>query len=283
MNGLRLLVCDLDGTLLDADGTVSPRTEAALDAVREAGVEVAIATGRIPKGIEALVHRLGIDGPQITMHGGLVVDLDTHETVFSEVLRPPQVDELLAVGREVDLPTLLCYPDGFRTNQLRPEVAALFVPYDEPLPVIAADLGELRASHPHKVAIWTGREGYEAALSVVRDRLDDRYAITSGDNQSVEILPRGVDKAGATGELARWLGLTIDQVAAIGDGTNDIELLGTVGHSVAMRHARPEVRAAAAQVIPDDLPDEPASAIGLLFPELVLDAWAPERAGERPA
>ena len=282
MNGLRLLVCDLDGTLLDPDGTVSGRTELALDALRSAGVEVAIATGRIPRGIVALAHRLGIDGPQITMHGGLVVDLDTHQTVFSEALAPSQVDELVAVGSELGLPTLLCYPDGFRTNQLRPEVAALFVPYDEPLPVVAADLGELRASHPHKVAIWTGRDGYDAALAVVRERLGGRYAITSGDDKSIEILPPGVDKGRATGALARWLGLTTDQVAAIGDGTNDIELLGGVGQSVAMRHARPEVRAAATQVIPDDLTDEPSSAIGLLFPDLVFDGAGPSRA-ERPA
>lgn len=267
-----LLVCDLDGTLLDADGTVSGRTEAAIDALRGAGVEIAIATGRVPKGIEALVHRLAIVGPQITMHGGLVIDLDTGERIFSEVLGPSQVDELVAVGAELDLPTLLCYPDGFRTNQLRPEVVDLFVPYDEPLPVVAGDLRDLRGSAPHKIAIWTGPDGYEAALTLVRERLGDRFAITSGDNRSIEILPRGVDKGRATRALARSRGLSMEDVAAIGDGTNDIELLRAAGSSVAMRHARPEVRASARQVIPGDLPDEPASAIGLLYPGLVLAA-----------
>ena len=273
-----LLVCDLDGTLLDADGTVSARTEAAIDALRAAGVEIAIATGRVPKGIEALVHRLAIVGPQITMHGGLVIDLDTGERIFSEVLDPLQVDELVAVGMELDLPTLLCYPDGVRTNQLRPEVVDLFGPYDEPLPVVAGDLRELRASRPHKVAIWTGPDGYEPALALVRKRLGERFAITSGDHQSIEILPRGVDKGRATRELARSRGLTMDGVAAIGDGTNDIELLQAAGHSVAMRHARPEVQASAGQVIHADLRDEPASAIGLLYPGIV-PAASPAAAG----
>lgn len=267
---LRLLICDLDGTLLDADGTISPRTDAALAAVRAAGVELALATGRVPRGIEAVARRLGIDGPQITMHGGLVVDLESGEPVFSVVLTPPEVDQLISLGDELDLPTLLCFPDGFRTSDLRQEVIDLFVPYDEPLPLVVADLAVLRASRPHKVAIWTGADRYEEALALARTRLDGRFAITSGDNRSLELLPRGVDKGRAARALAESMGIAMDEVAGIGDGTNDIELLAAVGRSVAMRHARPEVRAAASMVIPDGLPDDAASAIGLLYPELEL-------------
>ena len=264
-----LLICDVDGTLIGHDGEVSDRTEAALDTVRAAGVEVAIATGRVPRGIEALVRHLGVTGPQITMHGGLVIDLESQETVYSAVLEPEQVDELLAVAAELDLPALLCYPHGFRANRLPPEVVDMFVPYDEPLPILVADLGELRDSRPHKVAVWTGHDRYEEALTHARSRLGDRYAITSGDNRSLELLPPGVDKGRAAAELARWAGLPLERTVAIGDGTNDIELLAGVGRSIAMRHARPEVRAAASAVIPDELPDDAASAIALLFPDLL--------------
>ena len=141
----------------------------------------------------------------------------------------------------------------------------LFVPFNEPLPEVVEDLASLRASQPHKIAIWTGTEHYLRALGAAGKRLGDRYAITSGDNRSIELLPRGVDKGRAAGELARWLGYSLDDVGAIGDGTNDIELLAAAHRSVAMRHARPEVRAAADLVVPDGMPDDAASAIGLLF------------------
>jgi hydroxymethylpyrimidine pyrophosphatase-like HAD family hydrolase len=122
--------------------------------------------------------------------------------------------------------------------------------------------------------VWTGDAGYGPALASARERVAGRWTITSGDNRSLEFLPHGVNKAHASGALARWLGLDLGQVAAIGDGTNDIELLAEVGRSVAMRHARPEVRAAATLTIPDHLPDDAASAIALLYPELVSDkAW----------
>jgi Cof subfamily protein (haloacid dehalogenase superfamily) len=268
---LRLLVCDLDGTLLEADGTVSPETEAALEALRAGDVRVAIATGRVPLGVRSIVERLGLDGPQITMHGGLVIDLASGEEIYSATLCPEEVDELLALAAELALPTLLCYPDGFRTNDLSQDVIDLFVPFNEPEPELVSDLAALRGSGPHKIAIWTGDEGYEAAAAHAASRLQRRYSITSGDNRSVELLPAGVNKGRAAGALAAWMGIGLEQVAAIGDGTNDVELLASTGRSVAMRHARPEVRAAASVTIPDELPDDAASAIGLLYPTLLHD------------
>ena len=80
---LQLLVCDLDGTLLESDGSISERTRSALDAVRHAGVRVAVATGRVPSGIASIVRDLDLDGPQITMHGALVIAPVSGETVFS--------------------------------------------------------------------------------------------------------------------------------------------------------------------------------------------------------
>jgi hypothetical protein len=268
MTDLRLLVCDLDGTLLGADGTVSAATQAALLALRGDGVRVAIATGRVPRGIEKIVQQLELDGPQITMHGGLVIDIASGERIFSETLGPDDIDELLALTDEMDLPTLLCYPDGFRTNTLSQEVIDLFLPYNEPLPELVPDLRQFRDSAPHKVAMWTGDAGYEAAMSHATSRLDGRFTITSGDNRSLELLRPQVNKARAAASLAEWAGLSLAQVGAIGDGTNDIELLAAAGRSVAMRHARPEVRAAATQAIPAGLPDDAGSAIGLLFPRM---------------
>jgi Cof subfamily protein (haloacid dehalogenase superfamily) len=262
---LQLLVCDLDGTLLEPDGSISDRTRSAVAAVRQAGIRVAVATGRVPIGIAKVVRALDLDGPQITMHGALVTAPTDGETVFSVTLGPEQVDELLQVASEIDLPVLLCYPDGFRTNDLRQEVIDLFVPFNEPLPELVDDLATLRASHPHKIAIWTGAEGYQQALVMARERLGDRYSITSGDNRSIELLAPGVDKGRAADALARWMGVSLDEVGAIGDGTNDIELLSAAHRSVAMRHARPEVRDAADLVVPDDVPDDAASAISLLL------------------
>jgi Cof subfamily protein (haloacid dehalogenase superfamily) len=262
---VQLLVCDLDGTLLEPDASISERTRSAVAAVREAGIHVVVATGRVPIGIARVVDALDLDGPQITMHGALVTSPTNEETVFSVTLSPEEVDELLQLAAEIDLPVLLCYPDGFRTNDLRQEVIDLFVPFNEPLPELVEDLATLRASRPHKIAIWTGADRYQAVMETARRRLGDRYSITSGDNRSIELLAPGVDKGRAAEALAHSLGLSLDAVGAIGDGTNDIELLSAAHRSVAMRHARPEVRDAADLVVPEDVPDDAASAIALLL------------------
>ena len=261
----QLLVCDLDGTLLEPDGSVSERTRSAVAAVRRAGIHVAVATGRVPIGIAKVVHALDLEGPQITMHGALVTSPTNGETIFSVTLDADQVDELLQVAAEIDMPVLLCYPQGFRTNDLRQEVIDLFVPFNEPLPELVEDLATLRASHPHKIAIWTGADRYQRALDIAQARLGGRYSITSGDNRSIELLAPGVDKGRAAEALARWLGFSMEEVGAIGDGTNDIELLSAAHRSVAMRHSRPEVREAADMVVPYGVPDDAASAIALLL------------------
>src|SRR5690242_14705947 len=99
---LQLLVCDLDGTLLEPDGSISARTRSAVAAVRQAGIHVAVATGRVPIGIAKVVRALDLEGPQITMHGALVTAPTNGETVFSVTLGPDQVDELLQVASEID-------------------------------------------------------------------------------------------------------------------------------------------------------------------------------------
>lgn len=264
----RLLICDLDGTLLDPDHRLTPRTRATILALRRSGVEVVLASGRIPLAMESVCRELGLDAPQVTMHGAMVTSPLTGQTVAAYPLGPDDVGAHLAFAGETAVPAILCYPDGFRTDRITPEIAGAFVPYGEPLPEVVPDLGALASSEPYKTYLFTSAEGFRRILNAARRRFGSRYTITSGDGRGVELLSPRANKARAAETVAAALGVDMSEVAAVGDGVNDIEILREAGVSAAMGHAPQEVREAATFVVPDNRREGAAVAIARMFPAL---------------
>jgi Cof subfamily protein (haloacid dehalogenase superfamily) len=262
----KLLITDLDGTLLDPDHVLRPRNRAMVTALREAGVEVVLASGRIPPAMVSICRELGLDSPQITTHGALVVSPITGEVVSRHPLGPDDVRAHLEFGDELGVPAVLCYADGFKVERMHPGIAAIFEPYDEPLPQVVPDLDELVASEPLKVYLWTEASEFAAVFAEARVRFEGRNTVTSGDERGVEFLAPDANKETAAAELAAAMGLDMPSLAAIGDGPNDVQLLKAAGISAAMGHASPEVKAAATFVAPDNENDGAAVAMARMFP-----------------
>jgi len=105
---------------------------------------------------------------------------------------------------------------------------------------------------------------------LARDWFGPRASVVWTDHNGIELLASGTNKGEALGYLARKMGLDLERdVAAIGDGPNDVEMLRVAGRSVALGSAPADVKAAAGQVVPAEAPDGAVQAIGLLFPALV--------------
>ncbi len=264
----RLLISDLDGTLLDPEHVLRPRTREMVRALRRAGVEVVLASGRIPTAMESICRELELDGPQITTHGAMVVSPITGEIVSRHPVAPDDVRAHLEFAREIDVPAVLCYEDGFKVGEMHPGIAAIFEPYGEPLPEVVPDLDELIASEPLKVYLWTEAGRYTDVLALARDRFAERNTVTSGDELGVEFLALDANKETAAAEVAQAMGLDMSLVAAIGDGPNDVMLLEVAGISAAMAHASPQVREAATFVVPTNEEEGAAVAMARMFPSI---------------
>jgi Cof subfamily protein (haloacid dehalogenase superfamily) len=280
----KLLISDLDGTLLDPDHILRPRTRAMVRALREGGVEVVLASGRIPPAMESICRELELDGPQITSHGAMVVSPLSGEIVSRHPLGEEDVRAHLAFAEEVGTPAVLCYEDGFKVERMHPGIAAIFEPYDEPLPEVVPDLDALVSSEPLKVYLFTQTGQYAGVLAEARARFHGRNTVTSGDELGVEFLAPDANKETAAGELAAAMGLDMHDVAAIGDGPNDVALLRTAGISAAMAHASDEVRSAATFVVPGNRDEGAVLAMTRMFPSIPVpevgeDAGAGRRHG----
>ena len=262
-----MLVCDVDGTLLDSHGQLSERTVDAIDRLVAARVRVVLASGRILAGLAPLCARLGLTGPQIAVHGALVAT-PAADVVTELPLSAEDVRRHIAFGREVGVPIILCWADRLVADRLTPEVAGAFLPYDEPLPEVHADLEDYAGSAPLKTTLSVGTEAYASVHRAALARFGDRYTATSANERELELVRREATKASAARSLAASLGVRMADVAAIGDGPNDVELLRAAGVSAAMGNASQEVRSSASFVVPSNDEEGAAVAIARIFPGL---------------
>jgi hypothetical protein len=248
----RLIALDLDGTLLREDRTIADVDRQAIARALAAGVMVTFATGRLRGGAWPLARELGLTAPLITADGGLLVAGDTGQAL-----------ERVALGMEHAVTTMA----ALRAHDLAPFVFTDDVIHcDEPArhahPYVATwspqieghdDVARALAWHaPHGVAAALGI-GVRAGVDAVRVALS--AALGSAGQLAwfptareahapwvVRVQPSGINKGRALSGLAARLGLARDEVAAVGDWVNDLEMLVWAGTSFAMGQAPRDVR-----------------------------------------
>ncbi|WP_308121819.1 HAD family hydrolase [Actinotalea ferrariae] len=243
----RLVALDLDGTLLTYAGDLRPTVRDAVVAVREAGHHVVLATGRSLHGTRPVAEELGIDdGWLVCSNGSVTVRLDP---------RAPEghlVDEVITFDPAPVLRLMAAeFPDayfaveevgtGFRMNKLFPE-GELTGDHE------VVDLEDLTARHVTRLVVRSpGHTSQEFHDLVARLGLADvTYAI--GWTAWMDVAPEGVTKASALERLRRQLGVAPERTVALGDGSNDVDMLRWAARGVAMGHAEIPVQEAADEV-----------------------------------
>lgn len=250
----RLVVSDMDGTLLDSDGTrVSPRNAAALRRATDAGARVVIATGRPVVWLGPVIDA-GFVGTAVCMNGAVTYDIAAGEIISSAPLLPHSmqlfVDAL--ARRAVDF-ALAVERLGSSLHDFWAEAT-----YDHPWAVggyQVADRSALLADPAGKLLVrGTGDSSSlarAARASAAEAGVDDQLSITySTDDGLIEVAAAGVNKGHALERLARSWQIDADDAVAFGDMPNDLELLTWAGHGVAMANAHPDVHAVASEIAP---------------------------------
>ncbi|WP_407538668.1 HAD family hydrolase [Deinococcus radiomollis] len=252
---IRLIATDLDGTLLHSDRTVSPRTRAALDAARAAGIEVVPVTARQPNGLRLIVEQAGFEGYAICGNGAYAIRLNPggdHDTLFEEHLdvaaQTRLAHALLAARPEVRFASVRAGGSVFMGQEGYADLATYQDHKRHPHEMGRYSLAEVLAGSSLKFIarspLVSPRELY---AEVQKLGLDGFFATHSGA-PFLEILAPGVHKAWGLARLCGLLGVERSEVLAFGDATNDAELLRWAGRGVAMANAEPEALAAADEV-----------------------------------
>lgn len=248
---VRLVLSDIDGTLVNRAKQLTPRARAAIAALDAAGIAFTVTSARPPAGLRPIIDLLGLKVPVAAVNGGAIIAPDL--TIIEEKRLPPAageraIDAMRARGIEPWLFTAEAWyirdPAGAyveheaRTIAQRPIVVDAFTPQ-----MLEACLKIVGASHDHPHLAETERQ--------VQDAVGAGALATRSQAYYLDVTHPLANKGEGVHALARAMGIPPVHILTIGDGANDVPMFRESGFSIAMGHAE-ETVTRAAMVVTDD-------------------------------
>jgi len=261
MNRIKLLALDLDGTLLNSRGEIPEKNIEAIQKAENKGVLVTIATGRRFRDALPVALQLKLNAPVICHNGALLKYADTLETVAVSIVPQNTVREILRVGREFGGDALVSADPTGKGILLYDTVSDENVPlqkyiaWSQRLHGADAEESVLKVENLEAVVseIETVHVSFSGTLApmaelemILRDELSDTATVLTTiyphlNFTLIDILPPDASKGIGVEKLALINNLTSENVIAIGDNYNDLEMLEYAGTSVVMGNAAPEL------------------------------------------
>jgi len=250
---VKLIVTDMDGTLLDSRKGVSLHTLSVLDRMRERNILFSVCTGRIQPMTVAFAATLKLQSPYITANGALIYDPVRQETLWGQ---PLPEDDMIAIAdfcekNDIDYGVLT-----METSYFSPlgKTMSRFSSYNElarrlGLPAMQMAFTDpalhcLKGVKACKLLIYDASlKRLPEAEEFLKTRTGAGY--TSSEPGLLDIMCKGIDKGTGIAKLANIMGIPRENVCVFGDYLNDIPMFREAGVSVAMGNAAPEVKSAA--------------------------------------
>ena len=268
MKQIKLIASDLDGTLLNRNKEITPRLFSALKNLDELGVFFVPSTGRpfgtVPKAIKELPFLKYV----ITSNGATIYDAVEQKNIIENFLTPEAVDAVIEIAKE--LPVIMEYfIDG------KAYIAKAV--YDDLTPFELTESHEayIKNSRTPVEDFWNEMKKNNTVLENInlvfkdmdlRKEIWDKLkatelaSVTAATTKNIEITSLFATKAKALEKLCDLLGLTREQVLAMGDGDNDMPMIQFAGIGVAMENGEEHIKQAA-DIIADDCNDFGAAKI----------------------
>jgi Cof subfamily protein (haloacid dehalogenase superfamily) len=242
--GVRLVVTDVDGTLVTPDKILTPRARAAVRAVGDAGIAFTITSGRPPLGMKMLIDELHIENPVTAFNGGLFVRPDL--SIIRERLVPVDaaravIDILTAHALDTWIYTDKDWRVRWRhgphvdrehwTVRFPPTVATTFDDaLDRIVKIVGVSDDPLIMGH---------------CVTAVRQACGHMVSAALSQPYYLDVTHPEANKGEVVTTLSALLGIPTHQIATIGDMPNDVLMFARSGVSIAMANASAEVQRAA--------------------------------------
>ncbi len=239
----KLIVADLDGTLLDDRQAIGGETRRLIDEFRARGGHFSLATGRMEDSCRKYVEELAITGPVILYNGAKVVDLRQDREYFAASLDLETARVAVAALRAYPWDVLV-YKDGkILVRELTPTLAEYARKDGVPWQVVG-DLDAILDRPPTKILIiGDDSEGKFAEFAAACGASLGRPLNTvRSEVNYLEILPPGASKGAALAEMVRIIGVSLQETVAIGDHLNDLVMVEMAGKGVAVANAHPDLK-----------------------------------------
>ena len=238
---IRLVVSDMDGTLLNPQQLVTARALSAIKELRKRDILFTVGSSRPGPGIAKFASELGLTSPVFAFNGGAV--LDGSQNLISQTLfAPALIRELLEFMQKEELPAwALCNDKWYAQDFNGSHIARGSRIYNRaPLPWNELDTETLRISKV--VGVSDDPQLIARCEKRMHELLGSRLSISRSQSYYLDITPAGADKGNGVLTIATLLGIPLANVMTLGDMPVDVPMFRLSGYSIAMGNASDEVK-----------------------------------------
>ncbi len=244
---IRLLLSDIDGTLVTMKKELTPRAIEAVHQLHEAGILFAVTSGRPPRGMAMLVEPLRLTTPLAAFNGGLVVDPEmsvVQERLVPDELIAPVIELLESHGLSV---WVYRGAEWFVLDLDGPHVEheAGTVQFS---PELLPSYEDITSKVAKIVGVSDDFDAVAAAAAAAHDRYGDRLSAARSQDYYLDVTHPHANKGGVVTFLSARYGIEPEEIATIGDMPNDVLMFAHSGLSIAMGQSGREVHRAARRV-----------------------------------
>jgi len=259
----KMVVLDLDDTLLQDDLTISSRTKKALFAAQEAGVKVVLASGRPDFAMHPIAEELRLKDFGsfiITFNGAKIIDCKTNNEIFSSVLTPETAHRLYDISQREGI-----LIQSYLGDEIITETPNRFTNIEEEITgmnIKLVDSFKEAINEPVVKALMLAEpERLAEVEKKLQKELDGEISTMRSKPFFLEFTNLGVTKATSVEHLIQKLGIKREEVIAMGDSYNDLAMIEFAGLGVAMGNAPDDIKAKADFVTDTNMNDGVAKVV----------------------
>lgn len=232
---IKAVISDLDGTLLNAEHTLSEYSKSVVRLLAQEGVHFMIATGRHHRDASQIKEKLGVESYLITANGATVSNHEG-ELIYQAVIPRSIIEDILKIEVEKGVFKNLYQGDHW----LMEESDKVFDAYYEEggFQYTLCQFSDYLDKPINKI-FFTAFDQLKlmGIADQIRAKHGDTVDVTFSMPECLEVMPKGVNKGAAILETIKYFNLQAHEVIAFGDGLNDLEMLQVVGKGYLMGNA----------------------------------------------
>jgi Cof subfamily protein (haloacid dehalogenase superfamily) len=246
---IKLIVSDLDGTLLQKGHHIKPEDRDALNKAAEKGIIISFASGRMYPEIRHVVDELQMDAHSISQNGAYI-HTSAQELIRQDVFETDLIKQLALAAEGLPFYTILCSPDSYVITELTEGHAKIEQNLLAPMIVMPQAVEQLGSELMCCKISYIGPEPelvklQEQLLNLHGDKIDAYIS----DVDCLDVMPMQVSKGVGLKALQEYLGVQPDETICIGDSFNDISMFKVTPNSFAISTSHPNVQSQAAHVV----------------------------------
>jgi Cof subfamily protein (haloacid dehalogenase superfamily)/beta-phosphoglucomutase family hydrolase len=261
MSNIRALLADVDGTLVTRAKALTPRAREAARRLRARGIDLAIASGRPPRGMAMLVESLALTTPIAAFNGGMVVEPDLHTIIEQRTLSRAIAAEVVDVLLRAGLDAWVYRGDDWFVRNLHGVRVASEQTTVRFAPTLAGDLSAVLDGTVKIVGVSDDHDLVARCEAELRERIGQDASVARSQPYYLDVTHPDAHKGTVLRDLARRLDIPPARIAAIGDMPTDVMMFSLAGMSIAMGNASIEVKRCARYVTTSNEEDGFANAV----------------------